>query len=116
MDSFYVVAREPGQEQPDLPTWANRNADDITFDPVVAGTRREDIPDLPGAFILEDVLSANECEQFLRITESMGFHLDAPVSLPHSVRHNTNVNWIVHSEIERTIWERWAGGRPLPDG
>jgi hypothetical protein len=31
-DSFYVVAREPGAENPSLPTWANHNANPAALD------------------------------------------------------------------------------------
>ena len=107
-DRFFIVAKEPGQQEPDLPTWADSRPGNILFDPISLGTRREDIDDLPGGFILHDVLSHDECRQFAEISQMLGYHLDAPVSLPHSVRHNTNVNWIVHPEITQTIWARCA--------
>ena len=83
-DAFYVVARESGQERHDLPTWADSHPGNISFDshPLHATTRR-DIPEVPGSFHLLNVLTENECAQFISITDELGFHLDAPVSLPH---------------------------------
>ena len=106
-DTFFVVAREAGSEQPDLPTWTDRGAGNIAFDPSPAriATRRE-VSGVPGAFQLLDVLTPAECEQFISTSERLGYNLDAPVSLPHSVRHNTNINWIVDQSIDGPIWER----------
>lgn len=105
-DRFFVVARESGQLESDLPTWADARPGNISFDLRHTGTKREDIEYLDGAFILHHVLNDHECDQFSDISKKMGYHLDAPVSLPHSVRHNSNVNWIVHSDIVETIWNR----------
>ena len=106
-ERFYVVAREHGQERGDLPTWADRAPGNIDFD---AGggvqPRRSDVGDVPGAFQLFNVLSHAECDQFVRSTNLLGYHLDAPVSLPHSVRHNTNINWIVDESVDGPIWDR----------
>ena len=121
-DGFFVVAHEAGQTSPDLPTWAGSRPGNVQFDdtqkPPVS---RRDISQVPGAFHLLHVLSPNECEQLLGISESLGYHLDAPVSLPHSVRHNHNVNWVVDKSIDEPIWmrcvpfvtERIAGGRAV---
>ena len=65
---------------------------------------------MPGAFQLLDVLSDAECAQFVTISDALGYHHDAPVSLPHHVRHNTNVNWVVDESVDAPIWERC---RPL---
>ena len=46
----------------------------------------------------------------MAISDTLGYHHDAPVSLPHHVRHNTNVNWVVDESIDGPIWERC---RPL---
>lgn len=106
-ESFFVVAREAGSERSDLPTWADRRAGNISFDPNPArATTRREVPGIPGAFQLLDVLTPAECEQFIATTDRLGYHLDAPVSLPHSVRHNTNVNWIVDPSVDGPIWER----------
>ena len=106
-EAFYVVAREPGQEHPDLPTWADRQPGNIDFETRPAGfTTRREVAEVPGTFQLLNVLTGYECDQFVNITDTLGYHLDAPVSLPHSVRHNTNLNWIVDESIDGPIWSR----------
>lgn len=106
---FYVVAREPGAENPNLPTWTpvddnaiglEKNSDRIVT--------RKDIPDVPGAFQLLDVFSEEECNKFISITENLGYLPDAPVSLPRNVRHNDNVTMVVDETTDAIIWQRVA--------
>lgn len=103
---LYVVAREPGMESGPLPTWADRSGAAIPFAPSPPPARRVGVEGVPGAFQLLEVLTAEECDAFVRVTEALGYHADAPVSLPHSVRHNENLNWVVSERIDRTIWQR----------
>lgn len=110
-DAFYIVAREAGHERAELPAWAERRPGNVVFDPAPEHpVRRRDLSSVPGAFQLLDVLSDAECAQFVAISDALGYHADAPVSLPHHVRHNTNVNWVVDESIDGPIWERC---RPL---
>ena len=110
-DAFYVVARESGHEREALPAWADRRPGNVVFDARPGReARRRDIADVPGAFQLLDVLGDAECAQLVAISDALGYHDDAPVSLPHHVRHNTNVNWVVDESIDGPIWERC---RPL---
>ena len=122
VDAFYVVAHEAGHERAKLPTWADRRPGNVVFDPAPkCEVRRRDIEQVPGAFQLFGVLSDAECAQFVAISDALGYHSDAPVSLPHHVRHNSNVNWIVDESIDGPIWgrcrpqipERVAGGPSL---
>lgn len=106
-DHFYIVAREPGRESPVLPTWADSGAGVIDFeDPLTAVVTRINIDGVPGAFQLLNLLTPNECDQFVQITESLGYHTDSPVSLPHSIRHNLNLNWVVDESVDGPIWAR----------
>ena len=106
---MFIVAHEPGLESGMLPTWGDTGTDIIRFDGD-AGNRvtRVEIEGVPGVFQLNNVLSENECQQFIDLAESCGFHEDSPVSLPHSVRHNTNLNWVVSESIDTEIWNRCA--------
>ena len=107
IENFYVVAREPGHEHRELPTWADRRPGNLVFDSTLKReVRRCDVEEVPGAFRLLDVLSDAECAQFVTTSDALGYHHDAPVSLPHHVRHNTNVNWVVDESIDGPIWER----------
>ena len=106
-EHLYVVAREPGLETGPLPTWADRDGAAALFDLLPAQpVARVNIANVPGAFQLLDVLSATEADRFVNLAEGLGFHQDSPVSLPHSVRHNDNLNWVVSESIDGTIWKR----------
>ena len=104
---FYIVAHESGRECPALPTWADSGAGVIDFEhPPTAAVTRINIDGVPGAFQLLNLLTSNECDQFVQITESLGYHTDSPVSLPHSIRHNLNLNWVVDESVDGPIWAR----------
>jgi hypothetical protein len=102
-----VVRQERGADNDNLPAWVDDGAA-INFDPQALAVTRRDVPEVPGCFILENVLSPSECDQFVHVTEAMGYHTDSPVSLAHHIRHNENVNWIVSEAIDGTIWRRSA--------
>ncbi len=106
-DDFYVVTREPGFGPEPLPTWTDRPGAVRPFgaEPESA-VYRVDIPEVPGAFQLMNVLSDPEADRIVEIAESLGFHPDAPVSLPHDVRHNDNLNWVVSEAIDGGLWDR----------
>jgi len=103
----FVARQEQGAERSDLPAWTD-DGTAVDFDSSPPVVTRRDVPEVPGCFILENVLTPHECAQLVRITEAMGYHADSPVSLPHRIRHNENVNWIVSESIDRTIWHRSA--------
>jgi len=109
-ESFYVVAHEPGAEHPALPTWANRTPDPLGLadhTPAAAVTRRE-VDGVPGAFQLFDVLDEAECDALIALTESLGYHPDASVSLGRDVRHNDNVVWVTDARTDAALWSRIA--------
>jgi hypothetical protein len=45
---------------------------------------RRDVADVTGAFVLDNVLTPEECAQFIEITEEMGYGL-APVSIGDNI-------------------------------
>ena len=104
---LYVVAWESGFGPNPLPTWTDRPGTVTPFeeraDELVT---RVDIPEVPGAFQLLNVISEQEADNIVEIAEGLGFHQDSPVSLPHDVRHNENMNWVVSEGIDGVIWER----------
>ena len=104
---FYVVAKEPGAEHTALPTWANETANAVALGQDGASeVARVEVPQVPGAFQLLDLLSVEECRRFIELTESLGYLPDAAVSLPRSVRHNHNVVWVVDEQTHDTLWQR----------
>lgn len=92
---LFVCARERGQERADLPTWAcskplhvlDCDEDAQTATTAAAAVERVDIEQVPGAFQLLNVLSKQECNRMVAVMEALGFHTDAPVSLPYRSAH-----------------------------
>lgn len=105
---FFVAALERGAEHAALPAWGNRHKNAANLDEhfdVQPITRRE-LPEVPGAFQLLNVLSKEECHRLISISEQLGFLEDAAVSLPRSIRHNHSLTWIVDEQTDGTIWQR----------
>jgi hypothetical protein len=112
---FYIVAREPGAENPSLPTWTSHSENPTGLAQAAPLTvSRKDIPEVPGAFQLLNVLSQEECQAFIDTTEALGYLPDAPVSLSRDVRHNDNVTWVVDKTTDELIWQRCAHLMPAP--
>ena len=106
-NSFYVVARESGAQNPSLPTWANTKENEINLDiKLKPQIERIDLSEVPGAFQLLNVFTTQECENFIKQTEELGYLEDAAVSLPRSVRHNDNITWVVDDLTHDIIWDR----------
>ncbi len=106
-NSFYIVAREAGAQNPSLPTWANTKENEINLDEnLKPNIKRIDLDDVPGTFQLLNVFTAQECEDFIKQTEELGYLEDAAVSLPRSVRHNDNITWVVDDLTHDIIWNR----------
>ena len=105
---FTVVAREPGAENPAIPTWANgwENPLELARRPDCGS--RIDVEGLPGTFQVRDVLDAQECARLVALSESLGYVPDAAVSLPRSIRHNDSLTWVVDDVTSRRIFERCA--------
>jgi predicted 2-oxoglutarate/Fe(II)-dependent dioxygenase YbiX len=108
--NFYVVAHEAGAEHPALPTWANRSlnpaelAERYPLDTIM----RKELLDVPGGFQLLNMLSPQECAQLIQVSEQLGYHKDAAVSLPRAIRHNDNVVWVTDEQTDSIIWRRVA--------
>ena len=104
---FHIVATEPGHTETALPVWSSKTPKAIAFDEKPAsGIERVDIDEVPGAFQVLNLLSPAECDQFVDIGDTLGFHDDAPVSLPRQIRHNNNFNWVVDESVDGPIWDR----------
>lgn len=109
-EDFYIIAREPGAENPAIPTWASRIANplklaDTIHSPHATATRRN-IDEVPGAFQLLNLLSAEECASLVQLTETLGYLEDAAVSLPRSVRHNDSATWVADDATTDLLWQR----------
>ncbi len=107
-NNFYVVARERGAQNPSLPTWANHHSNPASLaqDFDSSQVTRKDIANVPGAFQLLNVLSPQEAQGFIDLSENLGYLKDAAVSLPREVRHNDNVTWVTDEQTDNLIWQR----------
>ena len=107
--SFYAVSHERGFSPTPLPIWTdNGDVSDLFETEATPEVVRQKVEGVPGAFQLLNVLTPAEADNFVATLEEMGFEEDAPVSLPRSVRHNHNVNWVVSDAIDQVIWARSA--------
>lgn len=104
---FYIIEREAGAENPAIPTWACRtdNPANLQYD-YSAPVQRLDVDAVPGAFQLLNVLSIEECNRLVDLTEHFGYLEDAAVSLPRAIRHNDSLTWVIDDETNAIIWQR----------
>ena len=116
-ETFYIIARQPGAENPAIPTWASRVDNPAELDDSPAQTiTRHAIEGVPGAFQLLNLLSADECARFIALTEQLGYLEDAAVSLPRSVRHNHSATWVADDASIDLLWQYGAFVLVLPLG
>lgn len=110
-DDFFVAAYEAGAENPSLPTWASKRANLAALAdaaPAPAAVVRRNLEQVPAAFQLLNVLSHDECQRLIALSEALGFLPDAAVSLPRHIRHNDSLTWVVDEQTDGLIWQRVA--------
>ncbi len=109
MQDFYIIAREPGAENPEIPTWASRGDNPAGLarqaDAVI---ERVEVDQVPGAFQVLNVLDADECARLVDLSERCGYLGDAAVSLGRDIRHNDSFTWIADDLTCDLIWSRCA--------
>ena len=119
---FRLVRREPGRERADLPIWTPSVPNLLPFNDQEAGpVKKTEVPSVPGAFVLSNVLTDTECDAISLLSESMGFTTDAPVSLGRDIRQNENCVIIADDSMWQPIFRRVkehmpplvAGGAPV---
>ena len=104
---FFIVEHEAGAENPAIPTWACRDDNPAALETDHgSAVERRDINSVPGAFQLLNVLSIEECQRLVDLTETFGYLADAAVSLPRSIRHNDSLTWVIDDETNAIIWQR----------
>jgi len=65
---------------------------------------RHELAQVSGAFQLLNVLTKEECEKLIIVSEQLGFLADTAVSLPRSVRHNESLARIFDEQTDGIIW------------
>jgi len=87
---------------PDVVHFAKHNKQQIEVKPV---------PGVDGAYVLTNVLSPEECQQFIDISEQMGYDVakittSARMILDTEIRNNKRVMWQSDTSIWKPLWKR----------
>ena len=74
-------------------------------DPTARPIQRHDVPGVPGAFVIQNVLSPDDCSRVLSLSESLSYMPDIPLTGLKSVLAE-NFCWLISSHLHDTIFER----------
>ena len=111
--NFFVAGTANGHQIQNLPIYGD-TMNPIQFDPsfnvdnvgINIINKNNLDSNISGVFQITNVLTKMECQQFIDLTNALGYTTDAPVSLPYHIRHMSNCNWIVNDTISNTIFDR----------
>eukprot|EP00927_Polykrikos_kofoidii_P071805 TRINITY_DN68014_c0_g1_i1.p1 TRINITY_DN68014_c0_g1~~TRINITY_DN68014_c0_g1_i1.p1 ORF type:complete len:304 (-),score=33.62 TRINITY_DN68014_c0_g1_i1:85-996(-) len=126
-EQFVVAAREVGQQSSELPLWAlqperppQRSAFGFLWHPFCrngrSGASVRDVSGLVGGFQVLNLMTPAECQGFVAVLDALGFHEDAAVSLPYSIRHMSNCNLVVPEAVDGELFERCRKVLPVIGG
>jgi hypothetical protein len=92
----------------DLSIWTN--VKDISLeDSKKTPIKRIDVPEVPGAFVLTNVLSEMDCNKLRNMVETMGFDLDIPIGQSTETGHDSRAKgcvWVVNPNLHDQLFER----------
>ena len=76
--------------------------------PKDAIVKKHDVPNVPGCFVITDVLTPTECKQIIAAAEAIKFMPDEPIEHAESGRSTLahNVFWLADSELNTVIYDR----------
>ncbi|MBZ6370547.1 MAG: hypothetical protein LBE44_01195 [Microbacterium hominis] len=107
--------RQPPNHHPALLFASAPNAIPLAPSPPTP-VQRFDVPHVPGAFLLTDVLSPDECRSILAHAEAVGFRPDQPIEGDQSVLAH-NLYWLADLPFLDTFCKRFLHlCPPLMDG
>lgn len=107
--------RQPPNYHPALLFASAPNAIPLAPAPPIP-VQRFDVPHVPGAFLLTDVLSPDECRSILAHAEAVGFRPDQPIEGDQSVLAH-NLYWLADLPFLDTFCKRFLHlCPPLMDG
>lgn len=66
---------------------------------------RKDVPWVPGAFILNNVLTTEDCQHIVHMAETMGYKLDVPIGSETDFRAHGCV-WLEDKGVNDFIFQR----------
>ena len=118
LPEYEIIAYEDGQEVKNIPLYTTKHNDNNKILNASSNNnnnnnmqpiKKIDIDTIPGAFILQNVFTSDECERMIKMAEIMKFTPDTPVSLSRKVRQNDAVVWLM-----RKGWTNEVTRRCLP--
>ncbi|KAK4703728.1 hypothetical protein P7C70_g2489, partial [Phenoliferia sp. Uapishka_3] len=77
----------------------------LSATPATAVTKHQ-VPSVPGAFLLADVLTLEECKKIIGSAESVGFVPDLPVGEEGASVLAHNLYWLADEPFLATFWSR----------
>ena len=93
-----------------------RSAEDaVIFDDVHSEVQRTDLAKVPGAFTLSNLLTRDECEQLIGLSNAMGYHLTAQHDDGEPERRSGVCVWVMDESLIQPIWQRAAALLPKDD-
>ena len=78
----------------------------IAFDDVERCHAHSEVEGVPGAAVIPHLLTPGECQQFVELTEAMGYGSAAAISLGSGVRLNQTVTWLADPSVTAAIFRR----------
>lgn len=81
---------------------------------MITGAKFSSLPlDNKLAFVIDNVLSTQECELIINITDQLGYRPEAPgIQTPPGMRMNQSVHWLSDAVVLETIFKRIASLLP----
>lgn len=101
---FWVVGHDLSAELNDLPVFTTV-AGTIQLESATPLASREEVQDVPGCFLIRNVLSRRECDQIIKLTETLGFTEDG-LNARWLGRRNENCLWLVDDQLCVSLFER----------
>ena len=108
-----VLARESGQSSDNIGIYAMQfretqrlQTEDELFVPtsLTSEVKHELIPGVPGACLLNNVLTEAECDTLVDFSERCGYTQDTPVSLGRDVRQNDACVFIAEADLSGMLY------------
>lgn len=105
---FRIVRHESGKTNPRIPIFTSPmgtiklGKEDQNF----TASHQEPVAGVPSALLIHNVMTPEECDQIIALSEAMGHTEDAPVSLGRDIRHMDNCVWIADRELNEQLFSR----------
>ena len=85
----------------------------IVFEETNRCQAASEVAGVPGALVIPQLLTPAECQQFVTLTEAMGYGSTAAISLGSGIRQNQTVTWLADSSVASAIFRRAQPALPV---